>query len=98
LGIRTSNQNAAVQGVSLIGFITAFLLSGFIYPLSNIPFPLSLLPNVIPARYYIIITRDAFVRGIGWRSVWWEELVMVIIGLVLFNVGRHTLSRMQLSD
>jgi ABC-2 type transport system permease protein len=98
LGIRTSNQNAAVQGVSLIGFITAFLLSGFIYPLSNIPFPLSLLPNVIPARYYIIITRDAFVRGIGWRSVWWEELVMVIIGLVLFIVGRHTLSRMQLSD
>jgi ABC-2 type transport system permease protein len=98
LGIRTSNQNAAVQGVSLIGFITAFLLSGFIYPLSNIPFPLSLLPNIVPARYYIIIARDAFVRGIGWRSIWFEELVLILIGLVLFNVGRCALSRMQLPD
>jgi ABC-2 type transport system permease protein len=98
LGIRTSNQNAAVQGVSLIGFITAFLLSGFIYPLSNIPFPLSLAPNIVPARYFIVITRDAFARGIGWRSIWFDELVLVVIGLVLFNVARRALSRMQLPD
>ncbi|WP_019499833.1 ABC transporter permease [Pseudanabaena sp. PCC 6802] len=98
LGIRTSNQNAAVQGVSLVGFITALLLSGFIYPLSNIPFPLSLVPNIIPARYYIIISRDAFVRGIGWSSVWFDELILIVIGLILFNVARHALSRMQLPD
>ncbi|MGA7938113.1 MAG: ABC transporter permease [Kovacikia sp.] len=98
LGIRSSNQNAAVQGVSLVGFISALLLSGFIYPLSNIPFPLSLLPNIIPARYYIIITRDAFVRGIGWASVWFDELVMIVIGLVLFNIARRALSRMQLPN
>jgi ABC-2 type transport system permease protein len=47
IGARSNNQNAAVQQVSLIGFLTAFLLSGFIYPLSNIPFPLSLLPNMV---------------------------------------------------
>ena len=69
LGVRTNNQNAAVQGVSLVGFLTAFLLSGFIYPLSNIPFPLALIANVVPARYYIDLTRDAFVRGAGWSGV-----------------------------
>ena len=98
LGVRAGNQNAAVQGVSLVGFLTAFLLSGFIYPLNNIPFPLSLLPNVVPARYFIIVTRDAFVRGIGWASVWFDILMMLVIGLFFFNVARRVLSRMQLPD
>jgi ABC-2 type transport system permease protein len=96
LGVRTSNQNAAVQGVSLVGFLTAFLLSGFIYPLSNIPFPLSLIANVVPARYYIDLTRDAFVRGAGWPGVWLDLVMMSLIGLVFFNVARRVLSRMQL--
>jgi len=98
LGVRTSSQNSAVQGVSLVGFVTALLLSGFIYPLSNIPFPLSLLPNIVPARYYIVITRDAFVRGTGWPGVWVDILMMSIIGLLFFNVARKSLSRMQLPD
>ncbi|MHC5829351.1 MAG: ABC transporter permease, partial [Nostoc sp.] len=84
------------QGVSLLGFIISLLLSGFIYPLNNIPFPLSLLPNVIPARYYINITRDAFVRGIGFAGVWFDLIMLAVLGLVFFNVSRRVLSRMQL--
>jgi len=98
LGTRTNNQNAAVQGVALVGFLTALLLSGFIYPLNNIPFPLSLLPNVIPARYFIEITRDAYVRGTGWIGVWFAEIMIFAIGMFFFNVARKVLSRMQLSD
>lgn len=96
LGVRTSNQNAAVQGVALVGFITSLLLSGFIYPLNNIPFPLSLVTNVVPARYYIDITRDAFVRGRGWAGVWFDLVMLTLMGLVFFNVSRRVLSRMQL--
>ena len=98
LGIRSGNQNAAVQGVSLIGFLTAFLLSGFIYPLSNIPFPLSLVPNIVPARYFIVITRDAFVRGIGWTGIWFDMVMLILLGLLLFNIARRLLSQMQLPD
>lgn len=98
IGARSNNQNAAVQQVSLIGFLTAFLLSGFIYPLSNIPFPLSLLPNVIPARYYIEITRDAFVRGIGWSGVGFDLFLIGGLGFLFFMVARKVLSRMQITD
>ena len=98
LGARASNQNAAVQGVSLVGFLTALLLSGFIYPLNNIPFPLSLISNIIPARYFIVITRDAYVRGVGWPGVWFSVLMILVLGLLLFNVARKSLSRMQLGD
>jgi ABC-2 type transport system permease protein len=98
LGARASNQNAAVQGVSLVGFLTALLLSGFIYPLSNIPFPLSLVSNIIPARYFILITRDAYVRGVGWSGVWFSVVMILGLGLLLFNVARKSISRMQLGD
>ena len=98
LGARTTSQNAAVQGVALVGFLTALLLSGFIYPLSYIPFPLSLISNVVPARYFIEVTRDAFVRGIGWSSVWSNLIMIWLLGMVLFAVARKALSRMQLGD
>lgn len=96
IGVRASNQNAAIQVVSLIGFLTALLLSGFIYPLSNIPFPLSLVSNIVPARYYIEITRDAYVRGTGWAGVWFALGMLVILGLFLFNMARVGLKKMQL--
>jgi ABC-2 type transport system permease protein len=98
LGARTNNQNAAVQGVALVGFLTALLLSGFIYPLNNIPFPLSLISNVLPARYFIEITRDAFVRGVGWSDVWFSVLMIFLVGAVFFNIARKILSHMQLAD
>lgn len=98
IGTRANSQNAAVQGVAMAGFTTALLLSGFIYPLSNIPFPLSLISNIIPARYYIELSRDAFVRGTGWLGVWYVPIVLFLIFLFLFNVARRNLSRMQLPD
>lgn len=98
IGARVNDQNAAVQAVSLVGFLTSFLLSGFIYPLSNIPFPLSLIPNVVPARYFIEITRDAFVRGVGWSGVWLSLVIIFLLGMVFFNVARKAMGRMQLSS
>jgi len=85
-----------VQGVSLIGFLTALLLSGFIYPVSNIPFPLSLVSAVVPARYFILISRDAFVRGIGWPGVGLDVLVVLVSGVLLFLAARRSLGAMRL--
>jgi ABC-2 type transport system permease protein len=98
LGARASSQNSAVQGVSLVGFLTALLLSGFIYPLSNIPFPLSLVSNIVPARYFITITRDAYVRGVGWSSVWLSAVMIAGLGVLLFMLTRKALGSMQLGD
>lgn len=98
VGTRAANQTAAVQGTAITGFLTTFLLSGFIYRIENIPFPLSLISRIIPARYYILITRDAFVRGTGWAGTWYVPLVMGLIGSVLFMTSICNLKKMQLSD
>jgi ABC-2 type transport system permease protein len=87
IGMRSQNQNAAVQGTAILGFLTSFLLSGFIYRLENIPFPLSLISNIIPARYYILLTRDAFVRGAGWSSIWYVPIIVGVMGILLFKIA-----------
>ncbi|GAB4533726.1 MAG: ABC transporter permease [Pleurocapsa sp.] len=98
VGTRASNQTAAVQGTAIAGFLTAFLLSGFIYRIENIPFPLSLISGIIPARYYILVTRDAFVRGTGWAGVWYVPLIVGLIGFLIFMAATKNLKRMQLPD
>jgi ABC-2 type transport system permease protein len=98
IGTRANNRSVAVQGVATAGFLLALLLSGFIYPLHNIPFPLSLVSNVVPARYFIEISRDAFVRGTGWIGIWTAPLFLALLAFVLFNIARRIIGRMQLSD
>ncbi len=96
IGVRANNRSVAVQGVATAGFLLALLLSGFIYPLSNIPFPLSLVSNIVPARYFIELSRDAFVRGTGWSGVWSAPLLLAVLAFALFNISRRILGRMQL--
>ncbi|MBD2364920.1 ABC transporter permease [Anabaena minutissima FACHB-250] len=98
IGVRSSNQSEAVQKVGAASILSSLLLSGFIYPLSNVPFPLSLITYIIPVRYYIEITRDAFVRGTGWTVVWPSLLILAIIYLILFIFTCRNLRNMQLSN
>lgn len=98
LGIRANTRIAAFQGVTILGYLTTSFLSGIYHPLRNIPFPLSLVSNVLPARYYIELTRDAFVRGTGWAGVWPVHLVLTLLGLLLFTAALRALRQMQMAE
>jgi len=98
IGSRSNNQNSAVQGTAIAGFLSAFLLSGFIYRIENFPLPLYLISNIIPARYYLLITRDAFVRGTGWIGVWYAPLMIGAVAFLLLFGSTKIMSNMQLKD
>ncbi|AFZ44084.1 ABC-2 type transporter [Halothece sp. PCC 7418] len=98
VGTRSNHQNSAVQGTAIAGFLSAFLLSGFIYRVENFPLLLSLISHIIPARYYLLITRDALVRGTGWIGVWYAPLMIGAIALLLLLGSTKIMSRMQLKD
>jgi ABC-2 type transport system permease protein len=97
IGAATNSQSSAVQGVATVGFTTALLLSGFLYPLRNITYPLSLLSNIVPTRYFVELVRDAFVRGGGWGNDWRFPLIFLAFSLVLFRMATSKLSRMQIN-
>lgn len=89
------NQAAAVQAVSLGGFLLSFLLSGLIFPIENIPDALRWVSNLVQARYYVVVVRDAFLQGGGWPAVWWAVLAIGVIGLVFYTLAWRVIRRMQ---
>lgn len=93
-----ANQAAAIQAVAIGGFITAFLLSGLIFPVETIPPVLRPLSNIAQARYYVVIIRDALIRGGGWPAVWWAVLAIAGIASVFFLLAWRKMRHMQLSD
>lgn len=97
VGAAIPNQAAAIQAVQIAGFLLSYLLSGAIFPVANIPFPLNLISYVIPARYYIVVARDAFVRGGGWAGVWYTPLILAAIGFFFFLVAWKKMRLMQVS-
>jgi drug efflux transport system permease protein len=96
IGAAIPNQAAAIQAVALVSFLLSFLLSGFIFPISNVPGSIRWLSNIVPARYFIEITRDAFVRGGGWPGVWYAPLVLALLGLFFFFVAWRRMRHMQI--
>lgn len=95
VGAAIPNQAAAVQAVALGGFLLAFLLSGLIFPIENIPAGLRWISNFVQARYYVVVVRDAFLQGGGWPAVWWAVLAIGGIGLGFYVFAWRTMRRMQ---
>jgi drug efflux transport system permease protein len=63
ISVIAKSQLAASQAALIATFLPAFLLSGFIYPIDQMPTVIRLITYVIPARYFMTITRDVFLKG-----------------------------------
>ena len=73
-----------IQIIQLGGFLLAFVLSGLIFPVEDIPAGLRWLSNLVQARYYIVIVRDALLQGAGWPAVRRQLPPICAIGLVFY--------------
>jgi ABC-2 type transport system permease protein len=98
IGTRTNSQSTAVQAVATGGFTTALLLSGYLYPIRNIVYPLSYVTVLVPARWFVQLSRDAFVRGGGWIYDWYLPLILAASAIFFFQIARKNLSKMQLQS
>jgi ABC-2 type transport system permease protein len=96
LGSNTKSQSAVIQAVTFSAFLLSLLMSGFIYPVANIPIGLRWLTNFVPARSYILLTRDAFARGVGWPLVWGPILTLALLASFFFFLAWRKLRSMQL--
>jgi len=95
VGAALPNQAAAIQAVGLGGFLLAFLLSGLIFPVENIPPALAWISYLVQARYFITVVRDAFLQGGGWPAVWGSVLMIGVIGAAYYGLAWRTMRRMQ---
>lgn len=80
-------QLLASQLATLTTFIPAMLLSGFIYPIFNMPQAVQIVTYFVPARYYIIILRGLFLKGNGIDVMWDEAVFLFLFAFLMFGLS-----------
>jgi len=73
----TETQQAAML-ISLLGLmLPVVMLSGYAFPIANMPAILQILSNLVPAKWYIIIVKNIMIKGIGIEQIWKELLILL---------------------
>lgn len=86
LSTMCSTQQEAMMSVFLFNF-PATLLSGFAYPIANMPQVIQYLTYLNPQRYYLTIIRYIFLKGVGIEVLWPEMLALLFIGVVVIMMS-----------
>ena len=84
ISVNSKTQLMATQLASLSTLIPTMLLSGFIYPIFNMPKFIQAFTYLIPARYYISVLRDLFLKGNGIATLWDEALFLILFAFFMF--------------
>ncbi len=83
----TRNQVIAYQLSMISSFLPAFLLSGFIYSIDNMPPVIQLVSRIVPARYFVTILKGIFLKGVGVQILWAELLALLLYGSIVFFIA-----------
>jgi ABC-2 type transport system permease protein len=89
LSATTRTQLLAYQLGTLSSFLPAYLLSGFIYSIQDMPRVIQLITVIVPARYFVKILNGIFLKGVGVRFLWFEiAMLLAYAGLVFWGASR----------
>jgi len=91
LGILISTVSKTMQQaifISLIGLmLPTILLSGFIFPIENMPKIYDLVSSILPPRYFILIIKNIMIKGTGFLYVWKETLILTVMTVIFMGLS-----------
>ena len=90
VGLFISTVSRTQQQAMMTAFFfmqPAILLSGFIYPIANMPRAVQLLTYLNPLRYFLVIIRGIFLKGVGLSVLWPQMAALGILGAVLLALA-----------
>lgn len=72
-----ANSQQVAMLISLMGlFLPTIMLSGFMFPVENMPLPLQVVSNIVPAKWFYYIVKNIMIKGLGFSYVWKETLIL----------------------
>ena len=80
-------QMLATQAAILSTYLPALLLSGFIFSIGAMPWILRVITLAVPARYYVVITRGIFLKGVGLGVLWPDVLALIAFAIVAIGLA-----------
>jgi ABC-2 type transport system permease protein len=87
ISINAETQQAAMMTSMMGMMLPTLLLTGFMFPVDNMPLPMQWLANLVPSRWYFIIIKKVMLKGLGFESVWKETLLLMAMTIVLFSIS-----------
>lgn len=91
LGLLVSNSTDSQQSAMLISIMVMMLptmiFTGFMFPIENMPVPLQVISNVVPAKWYYIIVKAIMIKGLGFSAIWKETLILVGMNVLLLGIN-----------
>jgi ABC-2 type transport system permease protein len=87
ISVVTRNQMVATQVATMSSMLPSMLLSGFLFPIENMPLPLRVISNVVPARYMIDALRGVLLRGNGFEELWRDSAALAIFAIVVVGIA-----------
>ncbi len=91
LGILISSISKTQQIAIFISLVTLFLpttiLSGFIYPIENMPLPLQVICQIFPAKWFIEAIKAVMIKGSGVSAIWLQLTVLTFMTLIFIRLS-----------
>ena len=93
ISIITKSQLVSSQIAMVATFLPAFLLSGFVFTIFNMPKAVQAVTYLVPARYFVAILKCIYLKGVGWEIIGGQVVLLVIYGLVMVTLARVKLKK-----
>lgn len=86
ISLISSTQQQAMM-TTFFFILPFFMLSGFVFPIANMPEVVQWLTYLNPLRYFLVIIRGIFLKGVGLNVLWPQYIALTIIGLTVFTAA-----------
>ncbi len=83
ISVIAKSQFAASQIALLVTFLPAFLLSGFLFAIEQMPKPLQVMTHILPARYYVSVLKKIFLKGTPALMLYADLIPLAVFSVVL---------------
>jgi ABC-2 type transport system permease protein len=85
-------QQQAMMTSTFFFLIPMMYLSGFVFPIENMPAAIRPITYLIPLRYFVIILRGIFLKGVGLETLWPQALALFVwgVGILMLAVVRSS--------
>jgi ABC-2 type transport system permease protein len=79
----SKTQQQAMMTAIFFMMMPMMYLSGFVFPVENMPKVLQYISLCIPMRYYLVIVRSIILKGVGLSTLWVEALMLLFMGVAI---------------
>jgi ABC-2 type transport system permease protein len=90
----SERQEDAFQLATLVSLLPTFMLSGFSFPIRNMPVVIQAITYINPARYFLSILRGIILRGAGIAIFWQETLFMILFALAITIISWNKMKKL----